>query len=98
MKRIILAFLFVATAATAQVVEDDLITDLMADGFSLIGREVSIRGRVILEFESEHIEREIILDPKTGQILRDYYEPRDDTDDDESWWEYLLNPFDWDND
>jgi hypothetical protein len=98
MKRLLLLLFLTATAAPAQTAEDALIADMQTRGFALVEREISLRGRVVLEFESEHIEREIIFDPPTGQILRDFTEKRDDSDDNESWWEYLLNPFDRDDD
>lgn len=55
-----------------------------SQGFTLIERETTWLGRVSLEFISQTHEREIILNPINGAVLRDYKEPIDEDEENET--------------
>lgn len=76
-----------AMPVAAQTVQDALIAQLTAQGYSEIEVSRTFLGRVRIEAYGNGIEREIILNPSSGEILRDYWEREDD--DDET---YLINP------
>ena len=55
-----------------------------SQGFTLIERETTWLGRISLEFISQTHEREIILNPNNGAVLRDYKEPIDEDEENET--------------
>ena len=82
-RQIILAVaLSAAFPAMAQVAAnpfvDQLLADLQAQGYDEIEVKRSWLGRIIIEAESGDREREIVLNPHTGEILRDIFEYEDD--------------------
>jgi len=95
---IFLIFFAAATAGLAQSTEEQVIQNLRETGFTLVERKTSWLGRVILEFESETLEREIILNPVNGEIVRDYSESIHETPENENWWKHLISPFRGDGD
>ena len=64
--------------------EEELIAQVESQGFILVERESTWLGRVSLEFISDTHEREIILNPNNGAILRDYKERLDEDDEEET--------------
>lgn len=76
MTRTFLTFLlciFLAAPALAGPVEDSIVRQLRDQGFGQIEIERTFLGRVRIVARSEKLEREIVVDPRTGEILRDYW-------------------------
>lgn len=65
------------TVAMAQSVQDQIISQLQAQGFTHIEVTRTLLGRVRLVATSDSLERELVFNPATGQILRDFWEERD---------------------
>lgn len=86
MNRRMLAFTLIAALcaltmqAAAQTTADQLIRRLRAEGFDEIEMSRTLLGRVRITAEGPPGEREIILNPASGTILRDYYDRDDDAD------------------
>ena len=75
--------------------QDALIASLQAQGFEVKKISRSYFGRTIIEAESKKFEREIVIDPNSGAILRDYWERNDeehgdDDDDSNGWFTFLF--------
>lgn len=70
----VLALAFAAGGARANGVVDAIIGDLRAQGYAQIDISRTLLGRTRIEAESTSYHREIIIDPRTGEILRDYWE------------------------
>lgn len=83
-KILVITLLFLSSTAFAATYEEELIAHLQSQGFKLVERELTWLGRISLEFKSDTHEREIILNPNNGAILRDYKEPLDDNDEDDT--------------
>lgn len=86
MKRICLGLLLAlglaaALPAAAQTIEEQVVRQLRAQGFTEISIERTLLGRIRIEAESVTHEREIVINPSTGAILRDYWEARDNDGD-----------------
>jgi len=73
----ILGAAFLASVASAGAIEDRIVQQLKDQGFTEIEMSRTWLGRVRIEAESGTHEREIILNPRTGEILRDYWEGPD---------------------
>ncbi|WP_444452143.1 hypothetical protein ACTTAI_13975 [Rhodobacter capsulatus] len=56
---------------------DDIVAQLRAQGFSQINVSRTFLGRVKIEAQAPNLHREIVLNPKTGEILRDYTDAAD---------------------
>lgn len=65
--------LSVASAAMAQSYADDLVKQLSGQGYADISVETTFLGRVRIVAQGEGGHREIILNPRTGEILRDLW-------------------------
>ena len=63
--------LSLASAAMAQSYADDVVQQLSGQGYSNISVETTFLGRVRILAYGEEGRREIILNPRTGEILRD---------------------------
>jgi hypothetical protein len=59
--------------AAAQTVQDSIISQLQNQGFTQIEVSRTLLGRVILHATSSQLERELVFNPTTGEILRDYW-------------------------
>lgn len=81
---LVILLLFLSSTACAATHEEELIAHLQSQGFKLVERESTWLGRISLEFKSDTHEREIILNPNNGAIMRDYKEPLDDNDEDDT--------------
>lgn len=65
--------------AAAQSVQDQIVSQLRAQGFSEITLQRTWLGRVRVIAKRDDLRRELVFDPQTGEILRDYW--REDNDD-----------------
>lgn len=65
--------------AHAQSVQDDIIADLVADGYTQISVSRTLLGRLRFVAVGQDGTREVVVQPSNGAILRDH---RDDDDDD----------------
>ena len=65
-------------AVWAQDIEAQIISQLQSQGYVRIQVTRTWLGRVRIEAEGPGREREIIFNPTTGEILRDYWEIEDD--------------------
>ncbi|MEL6573415.1 MAG: hypothetical protein AAFQ64_17275 [Pseudomonadota bacterium] len=68
---IILAFLLIPLSAAAQSVEDQVATQLRTQGYDVITMSRTLLGRLRVLAQSEEFERELVINPTTGEILRD---------------------------
>ena len=79
MRHLLIAlFLLTPGFAAAQSVQDQIVSQLTAQGFTRIEVSRTLLGRVKIEARSPRLERELVFNPVTGEILRDYWEDRDD--------------------
>jgi len=67
--------LALATPAAAQEVVDSIIRQLKKLGFRSVVQERTLLGRVRILAKRKDGEREIIVNPRTGEILRDLWTP-----------------------
>ena len=72
-----------AQPGTAQTAQDRIVAQLRDQGFDEITITRTLLGRVRIVAEEDDTLREIILNPSTGAILRDYWTELDDDDDHE---------------
>ncbi|WP_298434422.1 hypothetical protein [uncultured Jannaschia sp.] len=68
-------------AAQAQTASG-MIGRLQAEGFDRIEVSRTLLGRVRIEARGNGQRREIVFNPRTGEVLRDYARADDDSDDD----------------
>ncbi|WP_407494693.1 hypothetical protein [Pseudooceanicola sp. MF1-13] len=80
---IAISTVLLATAAVAQDRVQGLIQSLQTQGFSRIKVERTWLGRTRIEARGPNGEREIIVNDRTGEVLRDYFEDDQDDDDDD---------------
>lgn len=64
--------------AFAQTAQDAIVAQLKAQGFTKFEFERTWLGRVRIEAYSDTMERELVFNPNTGEVLRDYWEPLDE--------------------
>lgn len=69
----VFASVFAASMATAETYSDVIVRQLVDQGFVNVSVEVTLLGRVRIRAESPDGLREIILNPNTGEILRDLW-------------------------
>ena len=90
MKRALLTTCLAAFAALAspaaaedagQRVQDAIVAQLSAQGFTHVRISSTFLGRVRIYATGPGASREIIFNPRTGEILRDYWDDDDDLDD-----------------
>ncbi len=60
--------------------EDDVVRQLRTQGFRDIEVSRTLLGRSRIEAQNDNGSREIILNPRTGEILRDLFTPNDAVD------------------
>lgn len=85
-----LAFFAFAQPAFAQSVQEQIITQLQAQGYSEFLVERTWLGRIRIETSNGELDRELVFNPHTGEILRDRWEvirDNEDAADDEEWEE-----------
>lgn len=66
-----------APAAVFASAEESIIAQLASQGFESISKSRTLLGRVRIVAKGKDFEREIIFNPRTGEILRDYWETSD---------------------
>ena len=73
-KLLIAAILWVglAQASLALTVEQRLVTGLQAQGYVILEQGYTFLGRLRVVAENDEVHREIVVNPGTGEILRDY--------------------------
>lgn len=69
-----------AAPAVAQTAQDSIIAQLTEQGFTRIQVGRTFLGRVRIVATSADYSREIVFNPHTGEILRDYWDDLDDSD------------------
>ncbi|WP_370312007.1 hypothetical protein [Sagittula sp.] len=84
MKRLVLAPLIAAmllsgTAALAQSAVDQIVERLRAENYGEIRVQRTLLGRIRVTATGKSGDREIVLNPSTGAILRDYHSGREDS-------------------
>lgn len=67
--------LFMASEAEAQSILDSIARQLREQGYSRIEVSQTWLGRVRFVARGNGLRREIVVNPATGEILRDYWEP-----------------------
>ncbi len=72
-----LGLMLMAAPAAAQDFVSAWITQLQTDGYDDISVERTWLGRIRIVAEKDDIDREIILNRATGEVLRDYSEAED---------------------
>ncbi len=73
---LMLATLSLGLPAHAETVEESVVRQLRAQGFTEFEVERTLLGRLKIEAKNATLEREIVINPTTGEILRDYWEYR----------------------
>ena len=76
---ILLFFCVMAAPATAKDIAAAWVEQLVLDGYDDIEVSRTWLGRTRIFAEKGEIEREIILNPSTGEVLRDYSRHEDGT-------------------
>ncbi len=61
-----------AQAGLGLTVEERLVTALQDQGYTVLEKGYTFLGRLRIVAESDQIHREIVVNPGTGEILRDY--------------------------
>ena len=74
------AMLALPGAAWAQSVQDQIIAQLTQQGFATYEVSRTFLGRVRIVAISGRFRREIVFNPTTGEILRDFIQPLDEDD------------------
>ncbi|SHG49247.1 hypothetical protein [Cognatishimia maritima] len=80
--------LAMATPAFANPHVDRIISQLRTEGFEIFETERTWLGRIRIEAEKGNLEREIVINRSTGEVLRDYIKvdedwfPDDEDEDD----------------
>lgn len=76
-KQISLAVMLAFTpfVAAAQTVQEQIITQLTDQGFGDFEISRTFLGRVRVVTQSDQLQRELVFNPTTGEMLRDYWEP-----------------------
>lgn len=64
-------------AVQAQTPQESVLTQLQAQGFDNFNINRTFLGRIRIVALSDDLRREIVLNPNTGEILRDFWEQRD---------------------
>jgi len=70
----LLVGLLTAGPGAAQSVQEQVIAQLQAQGFTIEEVRRTFLGRVRVEARRGDVERELVFDPRNGTILRDYTE------------------------
>jgi len=73
--------------AAAQSVQDQIVSQLRGQGFTEITMQRTWLGRIRVVALRDDLRRELVFNPQTGEILRDYWQ---EIDDDEG--PTLFNP------
>lgn len=77
---VIAVFAAFASQANANPIVDRVTQQLADQGYSRFEVSRTFLGRIRIEAYANGSEREVIVNPRTGQILRDHWEDEDDDD------------------
>lgn len=79
------AVMLTAAPALAQTpsVVDQVIAQLKSQGYTKITMGRTFLGRTRIVAQNDEMRREIIINPATGEVLRDYWEVEEDDHDDD---------------
>lgn len=72
-----MALLLAPLAVQAQTPQESVLTQLQAQGFVDFTVNRTFLGRIRIVALSDDLRREIVFNPNTGEILRDFWEQRD---------------------
>lgn len=72
MSAALLVLALTAPLAQAESMEQSLIRQLEAQGYTTVSISRTLLGRLYVVAEAGKIRREIVINPSTGEILRDY--------------------------
>ena len=87
---LVVGLLFAGPAiAQTRSVQDQIVSQLEQQGFSEIELSRTFLGRIRIEAYSDTLVRELVFNPTTGEILRDYWQARDD---DKATAPRVMNP------
>jgi len=91
-KRLLLCLVLAGAplTAVAQSVQDQIVSQLQAQGFDKITLNNTWLGRVRVIALRNDLRRELVFNPQTGEILRDYWVTLDDDDNDDG--PRIFNP------
>ncbi len=82
MSALAFAGMLLASPVLADGRVDSITQQLAAQGYDQIKVSKTFLGRVRVEAQRKGLEREIIFNPRTGEILRDYWEVEEDDEGD----------------
>lgn len=77
-----LLMLSTSLPAAAQSIQDRVVQQLSDQGFEIVQMKRTLLGRVRIEAQGDGLERELVFNPNTGEILRDYWVASEDEGDD----------------
>lgn len=77
---VLLAILAAGPLAAQTDVVEDITAELVAEGYVLLDRRNTLLGRTQIVVRLGDEVREIVIDPNTGEILRDLPRPATDVD------------------
>lgn len=89
---VLIACAVTGSPAQAKDVADIVVEQLTAQGFGHIEISRTLLGRTRIVAISGSYRREIIINPRTGEILRDYWVAFEDDDDDDDRAPVILGP------
>lgn len=69
--------------AQAETAQERIVRGLVEDGYSTVHTRRTLLGRVRITAEGPAGSREIVLNPSSGAVLRDYFDAADDDDDED---------------
>lgn len=69
---ILLLVLGMALPAGAATIEERIAAELQAQGYDIVETQRTWLGRLRIVAETDNIRREVVFNPGTGEILRDY--------------------------
>jgi hypothetical protein len=76
----LVAFTVAGSPVAAQSMQETIVDQLVDQGFGKIRISTTLLGRTRIVATSPSKSREIIFNPRTGEILRDYWDDLDDDD------------------
>ncbi len=71
-----LALIAAVSAAVADPVTDEVVAQLRQQGYTKVTISRTLLGRILVLGSADDGQREIVINPNTGEILRDYFRPR----------------------
>jgi len=67
----------------AQSIQDRVVQQLSDQGFEIVQMKRTLLGRVRIEAQGGGLARELVFNPNTGEILRDYWEASESDEDED---------------